>query len=65
MGLRSGTVPGDEAVPDRRMKRWIGVTLVRCHLRVCHNGISDGREDGGNCGGLLYSDRGSTGGGEQ
>jgi len=44
MDLRTEALPGDEAVPDGRMKRWMEVTLVRDRLRVCQNGISDGLE---------------------
>ena len=40
-----GAVPGDEAVPDRRMERCMEATLVRGRRRVCQSGISDGQED--------------------
>jgi len=63
MDLHTGAVPGDEVVPDGRMKRWMEVTLVRGRRRVCQCGISDGQEDGRNRGGFLYSDRRSTAGG--
>ena len=63
MYLHTRAVPGDEAVPDGRMKRWREVTLVRSRWSVCQNGISDGQEDGSNRGGSLYSDRRSTTGG--
>jgi len=53
-------MPGDEAVPDGRMKSWMEVTLMRGRRRVCKSGISDGQKDGHNRGGFLYSDRRST-----
>ena len=58
--LHTRAVPGDEAVPDGRMKGWMEVTLIRGRRRVCQSGISDGQEDGCNRGGFLYSDRRST-----
>ena len=48
MDLHTGAVPGDEAVPDGRMKRWMEVTQVRGCQRVCQKGISDGQADGHN-----------------
>jgi len=65
MDLDTGAVPGDEAVPDGRIGRCMDVTLVRGRRRVCQSGISDRQEDGHNRGGLLYSDRRSTAGGER
>jgi len=60
MDLQTGAMPGDEVVPDGRMEGWMEVTLMRVRWRVCQSGISDGKKDGGNQGGFLYSDRGST-----
>jgi len=60
MDLRSGAVPGDEAVPDGRIGWCMDATLVRGRRWVCQSGISDGQEDGRNQGGFLYSDRRST-----
>jgi len=60
MDLQTGGMPGDEAVPDGRMERWMEVTLMRGHRRVCLSGISDGQKDGRNQDGFLYSDRRST-----
>jgi len=60
MDLQTGAMPGDEAVPDGKMRSWMEVTLVRGRLRVCQNGISDGQEDGHNRGVFLNSDRRST-----
>jgi len=57
MDLHTGAVPGNEAVPDGRIERWVEVTLMRGHQRVCQSGISDGQEDRRNRGGFLYSDR--------
>ena len=65
MDLHTGAVPGNEAVPDGRIERWVEVTLMRGHQRVCQSGISDGQEDRRNRGGFLYSDRRSAAGGEQ
>ena len=65
MDLHTGAVPGDEAVPDGRIKRCMEATLVRGRRRVCQSGISDGQKDRRNQGGLLYSDRRSTAGREQ
>ena len=45
MDLRAGAVPGDEAVPDGRMERWMEVTPMRGRRRVCQCGISDGQKD--------------------
>jgi len=56
MDLHTGAVPGDEVVPDGRMERWMEVTLVRGHRRVCTDGISNGQMDGRNQGRFLYSD---------
>jgi len=63
--LHAGAVPGNEAVPDGRIRWYMEVTLVRGRRKVCQSGISDGQEDGRNRGGLLYSDRRLTAGGEQ
>jgi len=64
MDLHTGAVPGDEAVPDGRIKRYMEATLVKGRRRVCQSGISDDQEDGRNRGGFLYSDRRSTAGRE-
>jgi len=48
MDLHTRAVPGDEAVPDGRMKRWMEMTLMRGRRRVCQSGISDYQEDRGN-----------------
>jgi len=56
MDLHTGAVPGDEAVPDGRIKWCMEATLVRGRRRVCQSGISDGQEDGRHRGGFLYSD---------
>ena len=56
MDVHTGAVPGDEAVPHGSMKGWMEVTLMKGHLRVCPDRISDGQEDGPNRGGLLYSE---------
>ena len=56
MDLHAGAVPGNEAVPDGRMGKGREETLIRGHQRESQNGISGGREDGRNRGGLLYSD---------
>jgi len=63
MDLHTRAVPGDEAVPDGRMKRWMEVPLVRGHQRVCPDSISDVQKDRRDRGGFLYSDRRSTAGG--
>jgi len=63
MDLDTGAVPGDEAVPDSRIRQYLEANPVRGRRRVCQSGISDCQEDGGNRGGLLYSDRRSTTGG--
>jgi len=34
MDLHAGAVPGDEAVPDGRLERWVKVTLMRGRRRV-------------------------------
>jgi len=65
MDLHNEAVPGDKAVPNGRIGRYMEATLVRGRRRVCQSGISDGQEDGRNRGGFLYSDRRSTAGGEQ
>jgi len=43
MDLHTGAIPGDEAVPDGRMRRWVEVTLMRGRRRVYQSSISDGR----------------------
>jgi len=48
MYLHTGAVPGDEAVPDGRIKWCMEATMVRGRRRVCQSGISDGQEDGCN-----------------
>ena len=60
MDLHTGAMPGDKAVPDGRMEWWMEVTLMRGRQRVCQGGISDGKKDGRNRGGFLYSNRRST-----
>jgi len=60
MDLHTEAVPGEEAVPDGRMKGWMEVTPMRGRRRVCQSGISDGQEDGLNFSGFLYSDQRST-----
>ena len=55
MDLHTGAVPGDEAVPDGRIERWMEVTLMRGRRRVCQSGISDGRKDGRNRGGFCIA----------
>jgi len=45
MYLHTGLMPGDEAVPDGRMERWMEVTLMRGRRRVCQSGISEGQKD--------------------
>jgi len=60
MDLPTGAVPGDQAVPDGTMERWVEVTLMRGCRRVCQSGISNGQKDRRNRGGCLYSDRRST-----
>ena len=65
MDLHTGAVPGDEAVPDGRIKRSMEATLVKGRRRVCQSGISDGQVDRRNRGRFLYSDRRSTAGREQ
>jgi len=65
MDLHTGAVPGDEAVPGGRIGRCMKATLVRGRRRECQSGISDGQEHGCNRGEFLYSDQGSTAGGEQ
>ena len=60
MDLHTGAMPGDEAVPDCRMERWMEVTLMRGRQKVCQSGISDSQEDGSKRGGFLYSDGRST-----
>jgi len=45
MDLHTGAVPGDEAVPNGRMKEWMQVTPMRGRRRVCQSGISNGQED--------------------
>jgi len=60
MALHTGAVPGDKAVRDGRMERWVEVTLMRGRRRVCQNGMSDGQKDWRNRGGFLYSDRRTT-----
>jgi len=60
MHLHTGALPGDEAVPDGRVERWMEVTLIRGRWRQCQSGISDGQEDRGNYGRFLYRHRGST-----
>ena len=63
MDLHTGTVPGDEAVPDGRIEQYIEAPLERDRLKVCQGGIRDGQEDGRHRGRFLYSDRRSTAGG--
>jgi len=63
--LHTGAVPGDEVVPDGRIKWCVEATLVRGRRRVCQSGISDGQEDGRNRRGFLYSDRRSSAGRDQ
>ena len=58
--LHTGAVPGDKAVPDGRMEKWMEVTLIRGRRWVCQSSISDGQKDRRNRGGFLYSDRRST-----
>jgi len=65
MDLHTGAVPGDEAVPNGRIKRCMEATLARGRRRVCQSGIRDGQKDGRNRGGFLYSDQRSTAGREQ
>ena len=65
MDLHTEAVPGNEAVPDGRIKWCMETTLVRGRRRACQSGISDGQEDGRNRGGFLYSDQRSTAGREQ
>ena len=65
MELHTGVMPGDEAVPDGRMERWMEKTMMRGSRKVCQSGISDGQEDGRTRGGFLYSDRRSSAGGGQ
>ena len=65
MGLHTGALSGNEALPDGRIGRCMEATLVRGRRRVCQSGISDGQVDGRNRGGFLYSDRRSTAGREQ
>jgi len=57
MDLHTGAMPGDEAVPDGRMERWMEMTLMRGRRRVCQSGISHGQKDQRNRDGLLYNDR--------
>ena len=65
MDLHTGAVPGDEAVPDGRIKWCMEATVMWGRRRGCQSGITDGQEDGGNRAGFLYSDRRSTAGREQ
>ena len=65
MDLHTWVMPGDEAVPNGRIERWMEATLMRGRWRACQSGISDGCKDWRNRGGFLYSDRRSTRGGEQ
>ena len=65
MDLHTRAVPGDEAVPDGRIRWCMEATLVRGRRKVCQSGISNGQEDGRNRCRLLYSDRRSTTGREQ
>jgi len=65
MDLHTVLVPGDEALPDDRIKWCMEATLVRGRQRVCQSGLSDRQKDGRNRGGFLYSDRRSTAGREQ
>ena len=53
MDRHTGAMPGDEAVPDGRMERWMEVTLMRGRRRVCQSGISHGQKDGRNRGGVF------------
>jgi len=48
MDLHTGAVPGDEAVPDGRIRQCMEATLVRGRRRECQSGISDGQRDGRN-----------------
>jgi len=48
MDLHTGAMPGDEAVPDGRMERWMEVTQMRGCRWVCQNGISSTQKDGRN-----------------
>ena len=45
MDLHTGAMPEDEVVPDGSMERWMEVTLMRGHRKVCQSGISDSRKD--------------------
>jgi len=55
MDLHTGEVPGDKAVPDDRIERWMEGTLMRGRGRVCQSGISYRQEDGRNRDMILYS----------
>jgi len=57
MDLHTRAVPGDEAVPDRRIGWCMEATLVIGRRRVCQSGISDCQEDGRIRDGFLYSNR--------
>ena len=56
MDLPTGAMLGDEELPDGRMQKWLGVTLMRGCRRVCQSGSRDGQKDGRNRGRFLYSD---------
>jgi len=43
--LRTGVVPGNEAMPDGRMGKRVEKTLLRGPQWMCQTGISDGPED--------------------
>jgi len=65
MDLQAGAGPGDKAVHDGRMGKWMEGTLMRGPRWECQGCISDSQKDGRNRGGFLHSDRRSTAGGEQ
>jgi len=46
MDLQTGAMPGDEAVPDGRMKRWMDVTLMRGRRRVCQAALATAKRTG-------------------
>jgi len=44
MDLHTRAVPGDEAVHNSRMERWMEVTLMRGRQRVCQRGITSAKK---------------------
>jgi len=60
MDLRTGAVPGNEAMPEGSMEKRAVENQLKGPWLVCQNGISDDEEDGRKRGGFLYRDRRTT-----